>query len=168
MICCRVPEGRKHLCKLPDGPKALLKGGVSTTVLLSPRSASVLCGYCPASLRFQMTQSSMHLDSQTENRMVVGQRDPFSGHISSCRLIRRYSWEQPQGYDMLSSLEGLRHPGHWVWCAHAGILCRRVTVMTSGSSPHAVLHPAPSGLMDKFLLSRRRWGGDSLWFHSRM
>lgn len=79
MICCRVPEGRKHLCELPDGPKAPLKGGAPAAVILLLLSASVLCDYCPASLRCQMTQSSMQLAAQTENRIVVGHRDPFQG-----------------------------------------------------------------------------------------
>lgn len=112
MICCAIHEGGKHLCELPDGPRAPLKGGVPAAVSLLPRQVITLCDYCPASLRCQMTQSSIQLASQTENRMVVGQRDPFSGHISSCRLKGRYSWEQPQGYDMLFSSEGLGDPGH--------------------------------------------------------
>lgn len=46
MLCCGVPEGRKHLCELPDGPQAPLKGGAPAAVLLLLLSASVLCDYC--------------------------------------------------------------------------------------------------------------------------
>lgn len=170
VICCTIHEGGKHLCELPDGPKTPLKGGVPAAVI----TVAVTSDY---SLWLLSCLSEMSDDTKFYPACFPDREQ--NGGWPKRPFFRTYFLLQTEREIFLGAASRLWYVvfiggtrGSWplsVACA-----CRWVTVMTSvWFIPSCCSSPCPSGLvllplMDKFLLSSRGWGSDSLWFHSRM